>query len=109
MGTLQINILGTSFAIEAKEDNQYLEKLLSYYSTLVSEIETTAHVNDPLKIAILSGIMMCDELYKERKKADEFKTFLESRNEAGQGEEKERYEAERITLKMIKNIDRLLQ
>ena len=68
MGTLQINTLGTSFEIQAKEDDAYLKNLLSYFNQISNQIEATTELKDPLKIAILSGIMICDELYKEKKK-----------------------------------------
>ena len=39
MGLLQINVLGSSFAIQAKEDDEYLKKLLSYYKQIIAEID----------------------------------------------------------------------
>ena len=39
MGTLQINILGTSFTIKADEDSEYLNKLLRYYKGVTDTIE----------------------------------------------------------------------
>lgn len=109
MGTLQINILGTSFAIEAKEDSRYLEHLLAYYTQIASEIEKSSQINDPVKIALLSGIMLCDELHKERSKSDGLNKLLNSPDESSHKSENELHEAERLTLKMIQNIDRLLQ
>ena len=71
MGTLQIDILGTSFAIQAKEDTAYLENLLAYYKQVSEQIEKNTGLSDPIKQAILTGIMLCDELYKEKKKNSE--------------------------------------
>lgn len=68
MGTLKIDILGTSFAISANEDDAYLKKLLSYYTRIAEEIEKSSNLKDSAQIAILSGIMICDELYKEKSK-----------------------------------------
>ncbi len=67
-GKLQIDILGTSCAIQAEEDSAYLEFLLGYYRKIIKQIENSDSVKDPLKIAVLAGIMLCDELYKEKKK-----------------------------------------
>ena len=50
MGRLQVNMLGTSFTIRAKEDDEYLEKLYTYYR----------------EISILAGITLVDELIKSK-------------------------------------------
>ena len=97
MGTLQINTLGTSFEIQAKEDDAYLKNLLSYFNQVSNQIEATTELRDPLKIAILSGIMICDELYKEKKK-----------NAENIDKKEDLFEAERLTLQMIEKIARVL-
>lgn len=97
MGTLQINTLGTSFEITAKEDDAYLKNLLSYFNQVSSQIEATTELKDPVKIAILSGIMICDELYKEKKK-----------NADNIDKKEDLFEAERLTLQMIEKIARVL-
>ena len=66
MGKLKIDMLGTSFTIQANEDNQYLEKLLGYYQRITDDVKRIDSIKSPLQVAILSGIMICDELYKEK-------------------------------------------
>lgn len=95
MGTLQIHLLGTSFAIQAEESNEYLETLLAYYRQTVEQVQNTAG-SDQLKTAILAGIMLCDELYKE-KTANKQKLPSEDLNEL-----------EKITLNLIKKIDKVI-
>ena len=73
MATLQIDTLGTSFAIQANENEEYLEKLLNYYRRIVSQVESESGLKDPLKTSIIAGIMICDELCKEKQK---FKKFV---------------------------------
>jgi len=97
MGTLQINTLGTSFEIQAKEDDAYLKNLLSYFNQVSNQIEASTELRDPVKIAILSGIMICDELYKEKKK-----------NAENIDKKEDLFEAERLTLQMIEKITRVL-
>ncbi|MBO4507200.1 MAG: cell division protein ZapA [Spirochaetaceae bacterium] len=99
MGTLQIDILGTSFAIQAKEDTAYLENLLAYYKQVSEQIEKNTGLSDPIKQAILTGIMLCDELYKEKKKNSE--TLGKPTND-------DLFEAEKLTLKMIEKISTVL-
>ena len=77
------------------------EKVLSSYreqeAKVSNQIEATTELKDPLKIAILSGIMICDELYKEKKK-----------NAENIDKKEDLFEAERLTLQMIEKIARVL-
>jgi cell division protein ZapA len=104
MGTLRIRTLGTDFSITAKEDDHYLTMLLENYKNMVKLIEKANDQfssADALKTSILAGIMLCDELYKEKQKSAKFKT--------SDGQQvPELREVERITLEMIDKIDRAL-
>ena len=66
MGKLRIEMLGTSFTIQANEDTAYLEKLLGYYKRITDDVGGIDSIKNPLQTAILSGIMIVDELYKEK-------------------------------------------
>lgn len=95
-GNLQIDLLGTSFAIQADEQNEYLNALYAHLKKTVSKVEATSGLEDPLKIAIISGILLSDELYKERmKRSDIGKLDLT--------------EAEKLTLEMISRIDQVIE
>ncbi len=100
-GTLQIDLLGTSFSIKADEDTAYLEKILGYYKRIVKQIEDGGSLSDPLKISILAGVMLSDELYKAKSRSIKFQTALEN-NSTDQ-------EADRITKSLIEKIDRVLK
>ena len=106
MGRLKIEMLGTSFTIQANEDNQYLEKLLGYYQRITDDVKRIDSINSPLQVAILSGIMICDELYKEKQN----KIALENGESVAQISENsiDSDEIQRITLEMIKKIDKVL-
>lgn len=65
-GRLQIDILGTSFALEADQPSDYLKSIYSHYKKVVAEVQQTSGINDPLRIAIIAGILISDELSKER-------------------------------------------
>jgi len=103
MGKLKIDLLGTSFTIQANEDNEYLEKLLGYYKRITEDIQNIDSVKTPLQISILSGIMLCDELYKE--KASKLALELNNNNSSGSQDTSE-FEAR--TMKMIEKIDKVL-
>ncbi|WP_178842487.1 cell division protein ZapA [uncultured Treponema sp.] len=100
MGTLQIDLLGTSFSIKATEDDEYLEKLLGYYKKIIDEIQKSGMLKEKLHVSILAGIMLCDELYKEksRKSLSQDPLALQNSNE----------KAEKLTAEMIKKLDKAL-
>ena len=65
-GRLQIDLLGTSFALEADQPAEYLKSIYNHYKKVVSEVQQTSGVNDPLRVAIIAGVLLSDELSKER-------------------------------------------
>jgi hypothetical protein len=85
---LHFNLLGTSFSITADEDGDYLENLLNRYRIILENTKNTTGVEEPLKLAILTGFLLCDEIEK-------MKTM----------DKQETLEAERLTLNMIARID----
>ncbi|MBQ3799253.1 MAG: cell division protein ZapA [Treponema sp.] len=99
MGKLQIDILGTSFAVQAPEDDTYLKKLFSYYSEIINTIQRTSKIKDNLEISIMAGITLVDELYKEKQRNASYSKALNNSNDA---------EADRLTAEMIQKIDKAL-
>ena len=99
MGRLQVNMLGASFAIRAKEEDAYLKKLLSYYQDITDTIQRTGNLNDPVQISILAGITLVDELYKAKQQNVRYDKTLNNANVE---------EAERIAMQMIEKIDAVL-
>ena len=98
MATLPIDTLGPSFAIQANENEEYLEKLLNYYRRIVSQVESESGLKDSLKISIIAGIMICDELCKEKQK-------LQYTNQTINRQDLD--EAEKITLRIIDNLNKV--
>lgn len=102
MANLQIDVLGETFTINASEDEAYLKKILGYYKRIIEKITAAGGLKDKLQISILAGVMLCDELYKEKSKTAQFcakKGIPNPENDE---------EAERITLSMIEKIDRVI-
>ncbi len=104
MGKLHINILGTSFSIKASEDDEYLSKLSGYYTKLVEEIQKSGMLKSGLDISILAGIMLCDELYKEKAKNAVSDSTLPHAQDS-----KESEKAQILTQKMINQLDSVLK
>lgn len=103
MGTLNINLLGTSFSIQAKEDDRYLAELLARYKNLTSYIERMSGLKDNVKIAIMAGISLCDEIKQIKQKYAGVQNPNKSNND-----DTELIEAERIALKIMERIDEVL-
>ena len=104
MGKLQINLLGTSFTIQANEDEEHLQKLLGYYARIVEDVSKIESIKTPLQTSILAGIMLCDEVYKEktnRIKIKDGQALPPENNSDGE-------ELERRTIAMIDKINRVL-
>lgn len=91
---LRIDILGTSFSISADEEAVYLENLLAYFRSAVENTQKKTGLQDPLKIAIVTGFLLCDELYKKPKIDPDQKDFQE---------------AEKLLLDMIVRVEKVLE
>ena len=89
--SLHFNLLGTSFSIAADEDSGYLEMLLDRYKAILENTQKSTGVDEPLKLAILTGFLLCDEI--EKMKSDD---------------NREAKEAEQRTLNMIARIDEVI-
>ncbi len=93
---LNIDILGSSFTIRSSEDPAYLEQVIWYLEERIKETQKKVPVNDPLKIAILSGFFLVDELMKEKmKKGLPYSITAKDADEIG-----------KITTNLIELIDR---
>jgi len=68
---LPINILGTSFSITASEDPAYLDEVLAQYQIAVANTQGISGMKDPLKVAILTGFLLCDEINKIKLQVEE--------------------------------------
>lgn len=67
-GQLNIDVLGTSFAIQADESSEYLNQIYNHYTTVIEQVKQNSFVTDPLRLAIIAGILVTDEFYKEQAK-----------------------------------------
>lgn len=108
MGSLLIDVFGSPFSIRADEDDEYLGQILSYYKKIISQIQKNGVLQSPIQISALAGVMLCDELYKEKSKNAQL-----SKNDAATStitvEHDKNDEAERITKSLIEKIDKVLR
>ncbi len=61
---LLIDIFGTNITISTEEPAKYLEMLLGKYRRTIENVQRTTGLKDPLKIAVLTGFLLCDDLEK---------------------------------------------
>lgn len=97
---LKIKMLGTSFSIQSSESLDHLDTILSYYKSKVEEINEKTVKADPLKLAIVAGLNIVDELFKEKKR----KQQVSSRDSGDKN-----LELDKITERMINKINSSLQ
>ena len=64
----KINLLGSSFSLKVDEEPEYFKKVISHIEKMFSTIETDMNIKDPLRIALLSCILLTDDLLKEKEK-----------------------------------------
>lgn len=93
---MKIEVLGTSFVIQSDQDPAYLRDIVDLLKAKITEIENTVSTNDPLKISILSSMLIADDYFKikQGKNSPESMDALEASN---------------IAQKMIKKLDAMLE
>jgi cell division protein ZapA (FtsZ GTPase activity inhibitor) len=91
--SLNIELLGTAFSISADEDPVYLNSLLSDYRQAIENTRKITGIEDPLKLAIITGFLLCDD-YKK----------LTSQNPRV----RDTIEAEKLAQELISRLDKAL-
>jgi cell division protein ZapA (FtsZ GTPase activity inhibitor) len=99
---LLINVLGASFSITAGEDPAYLDEVLAQYQVAVANTQGISGMKDPLKVAILTGFLLCDEINKIKQQIEEDRLKTDSQLTA------EVQELNRITRGIMVNIDKMI-
>jgi cell division protein ZapA (FtsZ GTPase activity inhibitor) len=61
---MRIELLGTSFSVQTDEDPEYFREVVEYFRSRVTEIQRSVSTSDPLKVAILAGILASDDYMK---------------------------------------------
>lgn len=92
---LRIDILGIEITISADEEPDYLNMLLEKYRRTIENVKRMTGLSDPLKTAVLTGFLLCDDLEKAGFPA--------------KGKDEESGEAEQLTLGMISRLDAVVR
>ncbi|MDR2865708.1 MAG: cell division protein ZapA [Spirochaetaceae bacterium] len=75
---LRVDLLGTSFSLTVEGDQSYLQAIYGRYRTLLENTKKNTGVEDPLKLAILTGLQLCDDVEKLRSWKNSDTATLES-------------------------------
>ena len=63
---LTVNILGVSLTLKSKETPEYIKQIIRYFQGKLDEAGENLVTVDPLKILIMAGLNITEELLKER-------------------------------------------
>jgi cell division protein ZapA len=94
---VKIDILGSSFSVHTDEEPEYLTRIVDYYKQKITEVRKRAPNADALKSAILAGVIVVDELFKERNAPQ------------AQPAQQDAEEASRIAERLIRQLDESLE
>jgi cell division protein ZapA (FtsZ GTPase activity inhibitor) len=92
LSDLLIDVLGTRFSITTNEDPAFLDKVLAQYQAAIENTRNISGMKDSLKIAILTGFLLCAEINKLKTQIEREQTGVEQ-------------ELNRITRNLIDCID----
>ena len=92
---LCIDVLGTAVTIFTDEEPDYLEMLLLKYKNTIENVKKNSRLDDPLKIAVLTGFLLSHDLEKA--------SHPEAIPDESDGE------AEQLTLGILSRLDEMLE
>jgi cell division protein ZapA len=90
----EVDILGSSFTIKSDESTEHLSQLIEHFSSRVAEARRAMPQADSLRVAIVSGLNITDELFKAQREAS--------------GTQRDSHAAAQIATRLIGMIDQTL-
>lgn len=69
--SVKVHIYGSEYAIRGEANETYIQTLAKYVDEKMKDIAQSTHLTSPLKISILAGINMADEVYRLRSQRGE--------------------------------------
>jgi cell division protein ZapA (FtsZ GTPase activity inhibitor) len=107
---VNIELLGVSFAVQTDESVEYIERIVADLRGRVESLRASTRVQDPIKLSIIAGITILDELSRAKEgygfQADAGPPMRAERPlDAAQGED----ELSRVAARLIADLDRSLE
>jgi len=69
--TYTLSVLGSTFTLQSGDDLSHLREVAEYYKGKVEEVQSELPSAHPTKVALLAGLNLADELFKERRRRGE--------------------------------------
>ncbi len=66
MESVQVEIFGHKYSIKGQEDPDYIRELASFVDAKMREVQKGTGTVDPHRVAILTALMISDELHRLR-------------------------------------------
>ena len=66
MTSVQVNIFGQIYNIKGMEDDSYIRELAAFLDAKMREVQQGTNTADPHRVAILTALTICDELFRLR-------------------------------------------
>ncbi len=63
---VSVTIFGQTYSLRADEDGGYVEDLARYLDSKMRTLSESTGTSDPLRVAVLAGLNVVDELFKLR-------------------------------------------
>jgi cell division protein ZapA (FtsZ GTPase activity inhibitor) len=98
---ITIELFGTSIKIQSNEDPNYIHGLISLIEEKTKTITDSVNLHDPLKIAVLTTLLLADEYVTLKNNQDH--TIQHTNDDSQLTMEKE---VEDITSRLIQQIDK---
>lgn len=100
---LLIDILGDKFYIATSEDQEYLEEVLGQYRFAIANTQNISGIENPLRIAILTGFLLCDQINKMKTQVREDQANADAQRAD------EEHELHQITNNLIIRLDSIIE
>jgi cell division protein ZapA (FtsZ GTPase activity inhibitor) len=65
-GRADVEILGQRLSVRGRGTPEYIHELADYLNGRIESVRDQARVFDPLRLSLLAGLHVVDELYRER-------------------------------------------
>ena len=65
-GRADVEILGQRLSVRGRGTPEYIQQLAEYLNSRIHTVREQARVFDPLRLSLLAGLHVVDELYRSR-------------------------------------------
>jgi cell division protein ZapA (FtsZ GTPase activity inhibitor) len=76
-GRAEIEILGQRLHVRGQGTSDYIREMADYFNARAQLVRDQARVYDPLRLSLLAGLHVVDELHRERAAGEELTARVE--------------------------------